>query len=265
QKGFRSLVQELAQDLHQRGMKLYVNVPVADRDYDYPALAAAADGLVLMNYDQHQVTSEPGPVAAQDWFVSNLKQALKDIPKPKIICSIGNYGYDWAMNSKTRRVISVDTNNVQEAWLHAGESEADITLDPDSLNPHFAYQEENKEHHEVWYLDAVTALNQMRAARALGIRTYALWRLGSEDRSLWALWDNPGENGAELKLRKVPSGEDVDREGYGDILKIVSDPSPGQRDVTLDPETRLVTEAEMVTLPEPYRVEQYGAKNKKVA
>src|SRR5262249_18968029 len=157
QPGFRSLVQELGQDLHAKGLKLYVNVPVADKDYDYAALAAAADGLVLMNYDQHQITSPPGPVSAQDWFTDNIKQALKDIPKDKIICSIGNYGYDWAIAGKKRHVIGVDTNNVQEAWLHAQESDAEVTLDTDSLNPHFAYQEDDKVEHKVWFLDAVTA------------------------------------------------------------------------------------------------------------
>jgi hypothetical protein len=29
-----------------------------------------------MNYDQHHATSRPGPVAAQDWFTANLKEAL---------------------------------------------------------------------------------------------------------------------------------------------------------------------------------------------
>jgi spore germination protein YaaH len=100
QPGFRALVDELGQDLHARGLKLYVNVPVSDKDYDYPRLAASADGLVIMNYDQHQTTSEPGPVAAQDWFTSNLKQAIKDIPKNKVICGIGSYGYDWAVAGK---------------------------------------------------------------------------------------------------------------------------------------------------------------------
>jgi len=193
QPGFNALVEELGADLHARGLRLYVNVPVSDKDYNYGRLAAASDGLVIMNYDQHQTTSSPGPVAAQDWFTANLKQALKDIPKTKIICAIGSYGYDWAISTRTRRIVNVDTNNVQEAWLHATESGSDIQLDPDSLNPHFAYEDENRARHEVWYLDAVTAINQMRAARNAGIRTFALWRLGSEDRSLWRIWDNPSE------------------------------------------------------------------------
>jgi peptidoglycan-N-acetylglucosamine deacetylase len=265
QPGFNALVEELGADLHSRGLRLYVNVPVSDKDYDYPRLAAASDGLVIMNYDQHQTTSSPGPVAAQDWFTANLKQALKDIPKTKLICAIGSYGYDWAVSAKTRRIVNVDTNNVQEAWLHATESGSEIELDQDSLNPHFAYEEENGVRHQVWYLDAVTAVNEMRAAREAGIRTFALWRLGSEDRSLWKIWDNPSENGVEAKLKTVPAGEDVDREGYGEILIIQRQPSPGEREVTLDPESKLVTSEKMTLLPEPYQIKQYGWRNKEVA
>src|SRR5215469_9213882 len=86
QPGFRALVAELGKDLHARGLKLYVNVPVADKDYDYAQLAANSDGLVIMDYDQHQTSSGPGPVAAQDWFISNVREAIKDIPINKIIC-----------------------------------------------------------------------------------------------------------------------------------------------------------------------------------
>ncbi len=39
-----------------------------------------------MNYDQHQTESGPGPIAAQDWFIDNLKEVMKIVPKDKIIC-----------------------------------------------------------------------------------------------------------------------------------------------------------------------------------
>ncbi|HYL93149.1 MAG TPA: glycosyltransferase, partial [Alphaproteobacteria bacterium] len=265
QPGFRALVSELGQDLHARGLKLYLNVPVADADYDYKKLAADSDGLVLMNYDQHQTSSRPGPVASQDWFATNLRLLMKNVPQTKIICAIGNYGYDWAVAPRSGKVVRVDTNTVQEAWLHARESEAEIDLHSDSLNPHFAYVEEGGEQHQVWFLDGVTALNQMRIARRLGIRTFALWRLGAEDRSLWAIWDSPMEPGAENKLIAVPSGEDVDREGYGDILYVASQPQPGERRVTLDTDLNLVIAEKMVKLPEPYQLVQHGARDHRVS
>lgn len=264
QPGFRALVAELGQDLHSRGMKLYVNVPVADKDYDYAQLAANSDGLVIMNYDEHQTSSSPGPVASQDWFISNVRQAITDIPINKIICGIGSYGYDWALSPKKKKVVSVSTQSVQEEWLHATESSSDVVLDSDSLNPHFAYVEDDGTEHQVWYLDGVTAINQMRGARELGIRTFALWRLGSEDRSLWAIWDNPSEANAEQKLKVVPAGQDVDREGYGEILQVGHQPSAGERQVTLDAGSGLVSSEKMTVLPAPYELLQYGAQEKRV-
>ncbi len=265
QPGFRALIAEVGQALHARGLKLYVNVPVDNEDFDFRALAAASDGLILMNYDQHHPDSAPGPLAGQDWFTDNLKRALKAIDRTKIICAIGNYGYDWATSPKSRRVMWVDNNSAQEAWLHARESGSEIEFDADSLNPHFAYEEEDGMRHHVWFLDAVTALNQMRAARELDIRTFALWRLGSEDRSLWAVWDNPRDPGAPQKLASVPPGQDVDREGFGEILSIESDPNPGERQTTLDQDTKLVTSEKMTSLPSPYQLRQYGAQPKKLA
>ena len=265
QPGFRALITELGQDLHARGLKLYVNVPVMDKDYDYAVLAANSDGLVIMNYDQHQTTSAPGPLAAQDWFISNVEQAIRDIPRDKIICGVGNYGYDWSIDRRSGRVSRVENNTVQDAWLHAHESESEIELDSDSLNPHFAYEDDNSTQHQVWYLDAVTTLNQMRAARKLGIRTFALWRLGAEDRSVWAIWDNPREAGAEQKLRNVPAGQDVDREGYGEILYVKHQPKAGTREATLDADSELITSEKMTALPEPYQLDQNGAVAGRVA
>ncbi len=68
QKGYVALLQEVSSDLHAHGMKLYVAVPPHSNEYDYPAIAAAADGVVLMNYDEHYPGAESGPVASQDWF-----------------------------------------------------------------------------------------------------------------------------------------------------------------------------------------------------
>ena len=216
-------MQELANDLHSRGQKLFVSVPANNPDFDYQLIAKSADGLILMNYDQHYPGGEPGAIAGQDWFVKNLATLLKIVPREKIICAIGNYGYDWStQKGKKPGQAGVHDVSVQEAWLEARDSEANIDFDSDALNPHFVYEDEQKNRHDVWYLDAVTSLNQMRAARSMGISTFALWRLGSEDRSLWAVWDQPSEANAPEKLRDVPPGQDVDMEGAGEILQVQS-------------------------------------------
>jgi cellulose synthase/poly-beta-1,6-N-acetylglucosamine synthase-like glycosyltransferase/peptidoglycan/xylan/chitin deacetylase (PgdA/CDA1 family) len=263
---YGKLVQELYDELHAKGMKLYIAVPVNDKTFDYAGISKISDGLILMNYDQHYPGGDPGAVAGQDWFVKNLQDALKVIPKEKIICAVANYGYDWAMKKgQTKGTPPEDIHNVtaQEAWLEASDAETDINFDDDMMNPHFAYSDENNIRHDVWFLDGVTALNQMRAAHALGIDTFALWRLGSEDRSLWAVWDKPFEAGAPDKLDVVPPGQDVDIEGQGEILRIQSRPSAGERRISIDPDTNLVSDEVFKTLPLPYVVDMYGGTQRK--
>ncbi len=267
QSGYIALLNELSSDLHSRGMKLYVSLPAHNNEFDYAAVAAPADGVVIMNYDEHYPGAASGPVASQDWFVDNLKFAVKAIPHEKIICAIANYGYDWVLKPKKGKLPSDErdhTVSVQEAWLEARDSDEDVNFDDDALNPHFSYLDERSLRHDVWFLDAVTALNHMRAAQMLGIRTFALWRLGGEDRTIWRVWDVPGDAGATDKLRDTPPGQDVDMEGQGEILRIEDRPAHGTRDLTIEPKTKLITDENFQSLPEPYRVARYGYSTNKV-
>ncbi|MDQ2833407.1 MAG: glycosyltransferase [Acidobacteriota bacterium] len=286
QPGLRSLIATLYSDFHPRNLRLYVNTPVGDDDWDLKFMADNSDGLLLMNYDQHQSGSAPGPIASQDWFLDNLKTVVKTVPKDKIICSLGSYGYDWTMalppaqpargGSKQKpipeKVLSSHDLSTQDAWQAASDAEADVELDDDSLNAHFAYDDEDAHvRHQVWFLDAVTVLNQMRAARTLGIQTFALWRLGSEDNSLWKVWDSPMQSDPVKDLAQVEPGYDVDTEGEGDILRVVRKPQMGKRIVSMDDDTsvplpyRMITDESMDSYPLSYTVEQYGYQPKKVA
>jgi cellulose synthase/poly-beta-1,6-N-acetylglucosamine synthase-like glycosyltransferase/peptidoglycan/xylan/chitin deacetylase (PgdA/CDA1 family)/spore germination protein YaaH len=282
QPGFKALVAGLYNDFHPRNLHLYVNVPARDPDFDLKFLADHSDGLLVMNYDEHETGSQPGPIASQDWFVDNLKNILKVVPKEKVICAIAAYGYDWTttLPPKPRRghkaapekVLSATTISTQQAWQEAYDSNSKIDLDDDSLNVHFAYDDDDAHvRHYVWFLDAVTVLNQMRAARALGIQTYALWRLGQEDNSMWKVWDTPLRADPAKDLARVAPGYDVDTEGEGDILRITRKPQDGSRDLTMDDDKsvplqyRMVVEESMESYPLSYTVTQYGYDPKKVA
>ncbi len=268
QPGYVALLNELSSDLHAKKMKLYVSVQVRNPDYDYKAIAAAVDGVVIMNYDEHYPGGTPGPVASQDWFTDNLDSAVNEIPKEKLICAIANYGYDWVERPKKGKLPPGEadkTVSVQDAWVGARDSEEEVDFDGDALNPHFSYQDDDNIRHDVWFLDAVTALNEMRAAQTLGIQTFALWRLGAEDRSLWRVWDMPGEANASDRLKDVPPGQDVDMEGSGEILHIEARPTDGERELTIDKQTGLIDGEDFKSLPEPYRMARYGASKNELA
>jgi len=276
---YLNFIQQLYADMRSRGLHLYVNAAVATSDDDLKLIAANSDGLILMNYDQHQTTSDPGPVASQDWFVANLTRVLKIVPKENIICAVGSYGYDWTMSIPDPRdkrhpkpkVLNTEDLSVSEAWQRASDADADLDLNYDALNPHYEYiDEDNNQRHIVWFLDGVTLLNELRAARQLGLSTFALWRLGEEDSSLWNVWDKPSDPGSLQALEKVQPGHDVDNEGEGDILRVTGLPQAGQRSVTLDtdetdPRKKLIVDEHMDVYPRTYTIEQYGYHPNEVA
>ena len=117
-----------------------------------------------MNYDFHWPTSAPGPIAPQDWFVRNINNMLKLVPPEKIVMGIANYGYDWPAKTKTDPHPVAQAVTFQQGVITAVESETDIEFDPDSLNPHYSYEDEHDLVHNVWMLDGVTAYNELRAA-----------------------------------------------------------------------------------------------------
>jgi peptidoglycan-N-acetylglucosamine deacetylase len=264
-KLYAEWIAELYQDFHAKNLRLYVNVEIGNKDWFLKTLAANTDGVILMNYDQHEDSSSPGPIAAESWFDANLQRMLKAIPRQKIICGLGNYGYDWSTplpkkgKKPSDKTLDVTDLSVQEAWQRAADSDADVHLEGDELNPHFAYDDEDAHvRHQVWFLDGVTALNEMRDARQMGIRTFALWRLGIEDSSLWSIWDHPMAKDAPERLENVPPGNDVDTEGEGDILRIVATPQTGSRTVRMDSSNFNIIDEDMSKLPRPYVAEAYG-------
>lgn len=282
QPAYQQLIATLYNTMHARGLKLYINTPVGDDDWDLKFMADHSDGLLLMNYDQHQTDSGPGPIAPEDWFVKNLQNILKQVPKEKLICAIGSYGYDWTMTlppaatpSKkgarakmapfVPKVVHSDNMSTQAVWQAAVDSGSEVDLDDASRNPHFSYDDEdNHVRHEVWFLDAVTTLNEMRAARRLGLQTFALWRLGSEDQSMWKIWDQPVKANPLTDLSDVPPGGDLDIEGSGDIMHVSGSPANGHRTVTID-DAKLIDSEAMNTYPRSYTINYFGYQPKKLA
>lgn len=282
QPAYVTFVEELYADLHPHNLRLYVNVAVSTPSDRLKTIADNADAVILMNYDEHETDSQPGPIASQEWFVANLNRALKSVPLKKLICAVGNYGFDWEMSipdpksrdPKQRTPSVVDTaeiSHVSEAWQLASDADADLDLDYTSLNPHFEYiDEDTHTRHIVWFLDGVSLFDELRAARGIGIRTFALWKLGSEDRAMWNVWDKPSNPGSADGLGALQPGHDVDDTGSGDILRVTGLPQAGKRTLTIDtdepdPRKKLIVDEHMDVYPHTYTVEYYGYRANEVA
>jgi peptidoglycan-N-acetylglucosamine deacetylase len=232
-------------------MMVTMAVPVGQPEWNLRAFAHYADKLFIMDYDEHETASEPGPVASQTWFVQRMREAVAAIGPAKSIVAIGNYGYDWQKGAKEAGVVSIE-----EAWLTAHDNESEIRFDPVSGNSTYSYQDDNSNEHTVWILDAASGWNELRAADAMGVAGVALWRLGSEDPGIW-----PAFGAFESKklpdLTKIMSNLNVDVEGSGEVLRITSTPTVGERKLGVD-RSGLVRSETYLSLPTPYVVTRTG-------
>jgi cellulose synthase/poly-beta-1,6-N-acetylglucosamine synthase-like glycosyltransferase/peptidoglycan/xylan/chitin deacetylase (PgdA/CDA1 family)/spore germination protein YaaH len=265
QAHFRQFAAELAAALHSVGLKLMVQLPARDEAYDYKFFGKECDAIVLMNTDQHWVSSAPGPIAAQDWFVENLRQVLALVPAQKIVVGIANFAYDWPQAAGKKWAPATEVS-VQEALLHAYESETEIEFDDASLNPHYSYVDENNRVHEVWMLDAITGYNQLRASERMGVQGTAIWRLGHADTSIWRIWDaTRPDDAARQKLADIAPGSDLILEGSGDVWRFIDTPKRGRRSFTYDAASDLFTDENYDAYPLSYDIDQIGAAKKKIA
>ena len=262
QADYRAFLAEANARFDKHGWLIAVAVQLGDPAIDIPAEAKIVDRVFLMAYDEHEDTSEPGPVASLPWFARVVADAAKGVPVGKIVVAIGNYGYDWNLSSKDPADNSPVT--VEEAWQIARDSDAMPTFDKASGNSVLAY-DDNGDKHVVWYLDAASAYNQIGLLRRAGIGGIAFWRMGAEDPGLWSIFgrSHPQLPAASV-LDTIPNGTDIDIEGRGEILKIAALPSAGRRDVTTA-KNGDVADVAFSVLPSQFRIERGGYRPKQIA
>jgi peptidoglycan-N-acetylglucosamine deacetylase len=240
------------------GWTVAVAAPFANDKWPFADFARDVDYTMLMAYDEHASHGAPGSIAGQAWFENLLDKRMEVLSPDRTIVALGSYAYDWNSDD-------VDSLSFEEAVIAANDSDATVAFDPQTNNPHFSYVEEDNTRHDVWLLDGVTAYNQIHAADIYKPVGYAVWRLGSEDPSIWSVIGRPYESPAPAALRSIPIIEDIDFEGSGELLRVEAQPQAGARTFEIEKATGDIDDETYTKLPTGYVIRQYGAAKKTVA
>jgi cellulose synthase/poly-beta-1,6-N-acetylglucosamine synthase-like glycosyltransferase/peptidoglycan/xylan/chitin deacetylase (PgdA/CDA1 family)/spore germination protein YaaH len=255
-------MRELAAEMHKDGYVVSEDVPVDDNAYDLTRLAEACDYLVPMIYDEHYQSGEPGPVASEKYFEEELDKISKLAPAAKVIAGFGNYGYDWPIGGRGSEEVTFD-----DVMAAATESHTAIEWETNSENPMLRYTL-GGQRHEVWFLDAVTGLNQIVDVNDWGFRGVGLWRLGAEDPGLWKAlardaW--PSATAVPAGLDELEASKQTPRHyGEGEVLRITETPHGGARQVSPPPDDQSEFSERYTSYPTPFVVEHNGDPEDKV-
>lgn len=242
QAQFTTLFATLAEGLHSRGQELWLGVSMDDEfgTYDLEALAPAIDRFVGEFFDEHAEGDEPGPIASRPWIEGWLEVAA-DLGTPgQWVIVLGAQAYDW--NVTRNRAEALSFRDAMSRASYAGADVAgEVEVAAPDYNGHFGY-EESLGQHEVWFLDAVTMQNQLRAAARLGFHDFGVYRLGAEDPAIWAVLAQAGREPNDEFLRALgalPADETVTHVGRGEIVSADLSKDSGVRSLKVESDGQL--------------------------
>jgi cellulose synthase/poly-beta-1,6-N-acetylglucosamine synthase-like glycosyltransferase/peptidoglycan/xylan/chitin deacetylase (PgdA/CDA1 family)/spore germination protein YaaH len=225
-------------------------------------VAAPCDYVFVMLYDEHFGRGDPGPVASQAWYDERASALTPAVGAKKAILALGAFGYDW--NDAGGR-LSGHAVTYQEMISKVRAANAVVRFDSTALNPYAAWDDPDSTSHVAWFLDAATGWNHLTTVARLKAAGAALWRLGAEDPSLWALLDRDPTPPSPSEINDIPAGYQVEFEGNGELLRMRSPPTAGTRTLRLDAPRGLVVAESLTVLPSPWVIQRFGDSEGKVA
>jgi spore germination protein YaaH len=184
---FTAFVKALASALHPHGALLTVDVVPHDgagvnqysAAYDVAAIAATADLVDLMAYDEHADGTAPGPVAGLDWDQSELAATLPELNPAHTLLGIPLYARSWQGGTGRAAAFS---EAVAGALSAAG---ARVDYDFAAQTPFIVSGDGAT---LTYFDDADSLARKMALVRARGLAGVAAWRLGFEDAGFWSIF-----------------------------------------------------------------------------
>jgi spore germination protein YaaH len=147
--------------------------------YDYKALAAAADRIQVMAYDDHSPGGVAGPIAPLPWVRQVIAYALMQATPSRYELGVPAYGYDWYGRTSATAVYAGRLTKLL--------AEVHVQAHWDALQGEetFSYREHHHKH-TVWIVDARADAARARLAAAAGFSGVAVWAAGYEQPQLWS-------------------------------------------------------------------------------
>ncbi len=253
------LLVDLKNALHPKGMRLTVDVAFHDPAYDLEFIGELADAVFVMAYDQHYPSSMPGPVSGADWFEDSVEQALTRIPRDRLVVALGAYCYDWTLGEPRRPAESLSFREAMDRARAAGSTPV---FERGAENARYGYTDSRGRVHDVWCQDALSAWNQTATLARFGLNRVALWRVGTEDETLWQFLGQPSRK-APQALASIPASRAVDLFGKGEVLTLRAEPTEGHREMQIDATGRILS-ARYTQAPTGFVVERRGSTGKDV-
>jgi spore germination protein YaaH len=192
-EAYVQFVRELAPLLHEKERLLSVDVTFHSLSetwsmcYDRVGLAAAADYLMVMGYDEHASgSSSAGSVSSLPWVEKGLARMLEEVEADKLILGIPFYTRLWIETIDENGKISLTSKAYSmvtaKKWIT--EHKARVQID-EIARQHYVEVKEGDTTYRMWLEDELSLTNRIELMKKYRLAGISAWRRGYEPDETW--------------------------------------------------------------------------------
>lgn len=196
-------VRELSVKCRQNDLVFSINnyVPMPyNEHYNLKEQGIIADYVIIMGYDEHTDGSyEAGSVASYNYVKDGIENALKVIPKEKLVNAIPFYTRLWLETPKTASELEAEAGTEAAQYSDKvtstalGMEDAEDTVKSagaeavwdDKTKQNYAEWETNEGTYKIWLEDSKSIEEKLKLIKENDLAGVAEWRLGWEKSGIW--------------------------------------------------------------------------------
>lgn len=141
--------------------------------YDYPGIGKVADQVVVMAYDYHYLTTDPGPIAPYWWVEKVAAYMVSIMPREKVLLGMPTYGYDWGEGVKNQSITAAKFAAIRQKYTMRE------YWDEASLSPYYKYSDESGHSHEIWFENEKSLRAKINIQEKYQLGGVSFWRVGA--------------------------------------------------------------------------------------
>lgn len=177
-------IRELSVDCRKNGIILSVDtyVPSAyTAFYNRAEQGRVADYVVIMGYDEHYAGGDAGSVASLGYEKQGIEDALREVPKEKLISAIPFYTRVWQEDANG---VTSQAMGITKAKQWVQDNQVELTWE-DALGQYYGEKTENGTTYSIWMEEERSIGLKMDLIRSNNLAGVACWKLGFEPSDIW--------------------------------------------------------------------------------
>jgi spore germination protein YaaH len=159
------------------------------RPYDIRAIGSYVDELMIMAYDFHKASGEPGPnfpFEGQNTYSYDFQKMLTDylavVDTRKLTILYGMYGYDWTVDIEKRPIKNAQALTLQQIEQNyirrCDEINCNQSRDPSTKETQLEFVDSDSQYHLIWYEDRESVARKTNYLNSQGVTSVGYWTYG---------------------------------------------------------------------------------------